>query len=98
MMDLRGLHYFSVVAEELNFTRAAQRLNMSQPPLSNQIKALEEELGTPLFLRGGRGLQLTEAGKLLYRRTAQLLDLAGEIVKSFCLAGLNITMNQYNNK
>ena len=75
-MDLRGLHYFSVVAEELNFTRAAQRLSMSQPPLSNQIKALEEELGTPLFLRGGRTLQLTEAGKLLYRRAAQLLDLA----------------------
>ena len=75
-MDLRGLHYFSVVAEELNFTRAAQRLCMSQPPLSNQIKALEEELGTPLFLRGGRTLQLTEAGKVLYRRSAQLLDLA----------------------
>ena len=75
-MDLRGLHYFSVVAEELNFTRAAQRLCMSQPPLSNQIKALEEELGTPLFLRGGRTLQLTEAGKVLYRRAAQLLDLA----------------------
>ena len=75
-MDLRGLHYFSVVAEELNFTRAAQRLCMSQPPLSNQIKALEEELGTSLFLRGGRTLQLTEAGKVLYRRAAQLLDLA----------------------
>ena len=75
-MDLRGLRYFSVVAEELNFTRAAQRLCMSQPPLSNQIKALEEELGTPLFLRGGRTLQLTEAGKVLYRRASQLLDLA----------------------
>ena len=75
-MDLRGLHYFSVVAEELNFTRAAQRLCMSQPPLSNQIKALEEELCTPLFLRGGRTLQLTEAGKVLYRRASQLLDLA----------------------
>ena len=75
-MDLRGLHYFSVVAEELNFTRAAQRLCMSQPPLSNQLKALEEELGTPLFLRGGRTLQLTEAGKVLYRRASQLLDLA----------------------
>ena len=75
-MDLRGLHYFSVVAEELNFTRAAQRLCMSQPPLSNQIKALEEELGTPLFLRGGRTLQWTEAGKVLYRRASQLLDLA----------------------
>ena len=75
-MDLRSLNYFSVVAEELNFTRAAQRLCMSQPPLSNQIKALEEELGTPLFLRGGRTLQLTEAGKVLYRRASQLLDLA----------------------
>lgn len=75
-MDLRSLNYFSVVAEELNFTRAAERLCMSQPPLSNQIKGLEEELGTPLFIRGSRSLQLTEAGKLLYRRAAQLLDLA----------------------
>lgn len=75
-MDLRSLNYFSVVAEELNFTRAAERLCMSQPPLSNQIKGLEEELGTPLFVRGGRSLQLTEAGKLLYRRAEQLLDLA----------------------
>ena len=75
-MDLRSLHYFSVVAEELNFTRAAQRLSISQPPLSNQIHKLEEELGTLLFIRGGRSLQMTEAGKLLYRRAAQLLDLA----------------------
>lgn len=75
-MDLRSLNYFSVVAEELNFTRAAERLSMSQPPLSNQIKSLEEELGTQLFVRGGRSLQLTEAGKLLYRRASQLLDLA----------------------
>lgn len=75
-MDLRSLNYFSVVAEELNFTHAAERLNMSQPPLSNQIKGLEEELGVALFVRGGRSLQLTEAGKLLYRRAAQLLDLA----------------------
>ena len=75
-MDLRSLHYFSVVAEERNFTRAAQRLAISQPPLSNQIHKLEEELSTPLFIRGGRSLQMTEAGKLLYRRAVQLLDLA----------------------
>lgn len=75
-MDLRSLYYFTVVAREQNFTRAAEKLNMSQPPLSNQIKNLEEELGTPLMIRGKRNVTLTEAGKLLYRRSAQLLDLA----------------------
>lgn len=75
-MDLRSLYYFTVVAREQNFTRAAEKLNMSQPPLSNQIKNLEEELGTTLMIRGKRNVTLTEAGKLLYRRSAQLLDLA----------------------
>ena len=75
-MDLRSLHYFTVVAEELNFTRAAERLNMSQPPLSSQIKGLEEELGVQLFIRGKRRLTMTEAGSLLYRRARQLLELS----------------------
>ena len=75
-MDLRSLHYFATVAEELSFTRAAERLGMSQPPLSSQIKGLEEELGVTLFLRGRRGLKLTEAGSLLYRRAKQLLELS----------------------
>ena len=75
-MDLRTLKYFTVVAEELNITRAAERLNMSQPPLSYQLKALEEELGTQLIVRGKRYLQLTEAGALLYRRAIQILNMS----------------------
>ncbi len=64
------------VAQELNFTHAAEKLNMSQPPLSNQIKQLEEEFGAQLFIRGKRHLQLTEAGRLLYKRAVQITDLA----------------------
>ena len=77
-MDLRSLHYFVVVAEELNITRAAERLNMSQPPLSSQIKGLEEELGVQLFIRGKRHLTITEAGLLLYRRARQILELSAQ--------------------
>ena len=75
-MELRTLHYFTVVAQELNITRAAEKLNMSQPPLSNQIKALEEELGVQLFIRGKRHLELTEEGALLLRRAVQMQELA----------------------
>lgn len=75
-MDFRTLQYFSVVARELNFTRAAEKLNMSQPPLSSQIKSLENDLGVQLFIRGKRRMQLTEAGHLLLRRATQILDLA----------------------
>ena len=74
-MDLRALHYFVIVAEELNITRAAERLNMSQPPLSAQIKGLEEELGVQLFIRGKRHLTITDAGTYLYRRARQILEL-----------------------
>ena len=59
-VELRTLRYFVTVAEELNITRAAAILNISQPPLSSQIMALEEELNTRLFLRGKRRLELTE--------------------------------------
>lgn len=75
-MELRTLHYFTVVAQELNITRAAEKLNMSQPPLSNQIKSLEEELGGQLFIRGKRRLELTEEGALLLRRALQIQELA----------------------
>ena len=75
-MELRTLRYFTVVARELNITRAAEKLTMSQPPLSNQIKALEEELGVQLFIRGKRHLELTEEGALLLRRAVQMQELA----------------------
>ena len=75
-MDLRTLYYFVAVAEELNITRAAERLCISQPPLSSQIKNLENELNTTLFIRGKRHLQLTDSGKLLYRRAKEILSLA----------------------
>ena len=75
-MDFRVLQYFVTVAQELNFTRAAEKLQMSQPPLSNQIRALEEELGVQLFIRGKRRLTLTDAGTLLFQRSVQMLELA----------------------
>ena len=75
-MELRTLRYFVTVAEELNITNAAAKLNISQPPLSAQIKNLEYELNTVLFIRGKRHLQLTESGQLLYRRAKELVNLA----------------------
>lgn len=74
-MDIRTLQYFVAVAEELNITRAAEKLHMSQPPLSAQMKRLEAELDTVLFLRGKRRLSLTESGQLLYRRAKDILSL-----------------------
>ena len=74
-MDIKALSYFIVVAEELNITRAAKILNMAQPPLSYQMKALEEELGTVLFIRGKRHLTLTESGKYLYQKSKDIVGL-----------------------
>lgn len=75
-MDLRTLAYFVTVAEELNISRAAEKLHISQPPLSSQIKSLESELNTVLFIRGKRHLTITDSGKHLYARAKEILSLA----------------------
>lgn len=73
-MELRHLRYFAAVARELSFSRAAEALHIAQPPLSRQIRQLEDELGAQLFDRSARPLRLTPAGQFLHTQTAQLLE------------------------
>lgn len=79
--DLRQIRYFLCAAEEKNISAAAQKLNITQPPLSRSIASLEQEIGTLLFVRGNNGLVLTKAGLLLQRRGQELLDMCGDITE-----------------
>lgn len=75
-MELRVLNYFLTIAREKNMTKAAKILHVSQPALSKQIKDLEQEIGSPLFIRGKSSLSLTEKGFLLQERASQILELS----------------------
>jgi len=79
VIEIRHLRYFLAVARERNFTRAAESLNMAQPPLSRQIQQLEEEVGVVLFDRDSRPLSLTRAGALFYEQAHQVVQRMDEL-------------------
>jgi LysR family transcriptional regulator, salicylic acid-responsive activator of bsdBCD len=78
-MDIKQLRYFIAIAEEKNITAAANRLHMSQPPLSIVLKQLEDELGVKLIERNGKSMELTDKGHILYQRARQVVNSFEEI-------------------
>ncbi|MEM7146000.1 MAG: LysR substrate-binding domain-containing protein [Verrucomicrobiota bacterium] len=82
-MDLRQLRYFVAVVDTGTFTAAARKCAIAQPSLSQQVMTLEDELGEPLLLRKSRGVELTEAGRLLYERACGVLKGSEDILDLF---------------
>jgi DNA-binding transcriptional LysR family regulator len=79
-MDIRQLRYFLAIAKEEQITRAAKTLNMEQPPLSRQLKLMEQELGVTLFERTGKQLRLTQAGAVLRKKAEELINQFNETI------------------
>lgn len=79
-MDIRQLRYFLAIVEEEQITAAAKKLHIAQPPLSQQLKLLEDELGVKLIERGSRSINLTDAGKILRERAREILELSESTV------------------
>ena len=94
-MDIRVLQYFLAVAREASITKAAQSLNMTQPPLSRQLKELEEELGKQLFIRGNRRVTLTEEGMILRKRAEEMVELMEKTKAEVSSSGENISGEIY---
>lgn len=94
-MDIRVLQYFLAVAREGSITRAAQTLNITQPPLSRQLKELEEELGKKLFIRGSKRITLTEDGMLLQKRAEELIELFEKTKEEIRSADKNVNGEVY---
>lgn len=86
-LDLRQLHYFVAVAEEQSLSRAARRLSISQPPLTRQIHFIEQAVGTTLFTRTARGVELTAAGRVLLADAQHMIQLAHQTVARTRQAG-----------
>ena len=80
-MELRLLRYFLTVAKEQSFTKAAEQLHITQPTLSRQMAAFEEDLGITLFIRSGKKISLTDEGILLKRRALEILNLEERTLK-----------------
>ena len=91
-MEIRQLKYFLVLAEELNFSRAAEKLFISQPPLSKHIKALEDELGVQLFHRDTKGVRLTKEGELFFDEAKQIVHQTNQLTRKLKVA--NHTYNE----
>lgn len=89
-MELRVLRYFVEAAKEESMTNAAQKLHVTQPTLSKQIKELEEELGQKLFVRGNYRIRLTPEGEILYKRALDILEMVDLTAAEFA------SMNDFN--